>query len=164
MKQMGQPSSASGGNPIRQHPEYVIEIRAHQRPIGTRAAAEFEQVVFLPGLRRRCGDQLLRQYIEWCRRYSNAIQDSCPNGAYQCCTFEQVISRHREQSALGNGRNPVTGSANPLQTGGNRAGGTDLTDEIHYADVDAELQRGRGDDDARLATLEPFLSRQANLP
>ena len=86
-----------------------------------------------------------------------------PNCAYQRRTFEQVIPRHGKETALGNGLDPVTGPANPLQTGGNRAGRTDLTDEIHGADIDAEFQRGRGDDDARLAALEPFFSRQANL-
>ena len=57
----------------------------------------------------------------------------------------------------------MTGPANSLQTGGNRAGRTDLTDEIHGTDIDAEFQRGRCDDDARLAALEPLFSRQANL-
>jgi hypothetical protein len=53
----------------------------------------------------------------------------------------------------------VTSPADPLQTGGDRARGTDLTDEIHSADIDAEFQRGRGDNDTRLAALEPFFRR-----
>ena len=57
----------------------------------------------------------------------------------------------------------MTGPANPLQTGGNRAGRTDLTDKIHGADIDAEFQRGRGNDDARLTALEPLFSRQTKL-
>ncbi|TKS57817.1 MAG: hypothetical protein EWM73_03717 [Nitrospira sp.] len=163
MEQIGQASPAIGRNPVRQHPQHLIELRTSQGPIGIGPPTEIEQLVFLPGLRGRCCHQLLRQNIERSRHHGNAIQNACPNRAHQRRTFEQVIPRHREQSALGNGLDPVTGPANPLQTGGNRAGRTDLTDKIHGADIDAEFQRGRGNDDARLAALKPFFRRQANL-
>ena len=159
MEQIGQSSPAIGRNPVCQHPQHLIELRARQFPIGVGPSAEIEQLVFLPGLRRRCRHHLLRQNVERSRRHGNAIQDSRPNRPYQRPTFEQVIPRHGKETALGNGLDPVTGPANPLQTGGNRAGRTDLTDEIHGTDIDTEFQRGRCDDGARLAALETLFSR-----
>jgi len=58
----------------------------------------------------------------------------------------------------------MAGTADPLQADRDGSGGTDLAHEIDRADVDAQLQGGRGYHDAGLSRLEPLLRRQTNLP
>ena len=65
--------------------------------------------------------------------------------------FEQLVARQREQPALGDAPQRMAGPADALQERGDRARRADLAHEVDVADVDAQLQRRRGDDRFQLA-------------
>ncbi len=55
----------------------------------------------------------------------------------------------------------MAGTAHPLQEGGDGARGAQLADQVHVADVDAQLQGGGGHQGAQLTVLQPLLGGQA---
>jgi hypothetical protein len=55
----------------------------------------------------------------------------------------------------------VAGAADALHGYGDGAGAADLADEVDVADVDAEFQRGGGDEDFDLAVFEALLGVEA---
>ena len=57
----------------------------------------------------------------------------------------------------------MAGAADALQEGRDRARRAELADEVDVADVDAELERGGGDQRLQLAGLEPLLGVEALL-
>ncbi len=57
----------------------------------------------------------------------------------------------------------MAGAAYALHGDGDGAGAGDLADEIDVADVDAELERCGGDEDADLAVLQALLGVEAEL-
>src|SRR5690606_16470380 len=63
----------------------------------------------------------------------------------------------REEPALRNRATPVAGPPDPLQSNGEPTRRSDLTDQLHRTDVDAQLERGGGDHRPDLAELEPLL-------
>ena len=71
--------------------------------------------------------------------------------------FDQLVARQREQPALRRAADGVAGAADPLQEGGDRARRAELADQIDVADIDAELERGGGDQRLQLAVLQPLL-------
>ena len=58
---------------------------------------------------------------------------------------------------LGNRADMVARAADPLQPRGNRGRGLNLHHQIHRAHIDAELERGGGDDGAQAAGFEQIL-------
>ena len=57
----------------------------------------------------------------------------------------------------------MTGTADPLQKGCDRARRTDLTHEIDVADIDAELERGGRHQGLQFAALEPLFGGESQL-
>ena len=55
----------------------------------------------------------------------------------------------------------MAGAADALHGDGDGAGGADLADEVDVADVDAEFERGGGDEDFDLAVFEALLGVEA---
>ena len=51
----------------------------------------------------------------------------------------------------------MAGAANALQKARDRAGRAELADEVDVADIDAEFERGGGNQGLELAMLEPLL-------
>ena len=75
--------------------------------------------------------------------------------------LDQLVARQREEPALGGGADRVPGATDPLQQRRDRARRAELADQVDAADVDAELERGGGDQRAQLAGLEPALGLEA---
>ena len=67
----------------------------------------------------------------------------------------------REQPSFGNAIDLVPGAPDALQEGGDRAGRFDLADQVDIADVDAQLQRGGGNQHLQLAVLQALFGVQA---
>ena len=67
------------------------------------------------------------------------------NGANSGGAFEQFVASGGEEAALRDGAAPVAGAPHALQRDGDRARRSDLANKVDGADVDAELQRSRGD-------------------
>ena len=55
----------------------------------------------------------------------------------------------------------MAGAADALHGYGDGAGGADLADEVDVADVDAEFERGGGDEDFDFAVFEALLGVEA---
>ena len=75
--------------------------------------------------------------------------------------LEEVVAGGGEEAAFGDGSAPVAGAADALHGDGDGAGGGDLADEVDGADVDAEFERGGGDEDLDLAVFEALLGVEA---
>ena len=71
--------------------------------------------------------------------------------------FDEVVARDREQPALREALHRVARAADALQERRDAVRRADLADEIDVADVDAELERGRGDERLQLSVLEARL-------
>ena len=78
-----------------------------------------------------------------------------PDRSQERRALDQVIPRGREDSALRHAVDGVAGSADALEQRRDPMRRSDLAHEIDVADVDAELERGRGDERLQLAGLEP---------
>ena len=58
----------------------------------------------------------------------------------------------------------MTGAPYPLQQPGNAAGRAELAHQVHFTDIDTQLQRCRGDQHLEFAGLEPVLSLEPVFP
>ena len=85
------------------------------------------------------------------------------HGADQRGALDQLVAGGREEAALRREAEGVAGAADALQEGRDAARRADLADEVDAADVDAELQRGGGDERLQLAVLEALLDVEAAL-
>ncbi len=72
----------------------------------------------------------------------------------------RVVAKKRP---FGDGSTPVPGAAYALQSDGDGSRRADLADEVDVADVDAEFERGGGDEDAALTLLETALGLKAEM-
>ena len=107
------------------------------------------------------GDDLLRQHVQ--RRFGDVqgVEFAAAHAVEQGGAFDQVVAGGGEQAALGRAADLVAGAAHPLQKRGDGARRADLADQIDVADVDAQLQRGGGDQHLQLAALEALLGVEA---
>ena len=158
-------AAALGADALRQHVDDGVEIGARQVAIAIRAANELEQIVFLPVFRGRHGHDLLRQHVER-RRPARADDRARPaNRSHQRRAFDQLVAGRREDPAFRLGRvlDLMSRSADALQRDRDGSRRADLADQIDGADVDAELERRRGDDRLELAVLQLLFGRQPQL-
>ena len=92
-----------------------------------------------------------------CSGISQTIELAAAHAVEQRRALDQLVARQRKQPALGRAADRVAGAADPLQEARDRARRAELADEIDVADVDAELERGGGDQRLQLAGLQPLL-------
>ena len=135
--------------------------------IGPGAADEREHLVFAHLARGDLGDDLLRQHVERTRWHGEAIELAAVDAVEERGALDELIAREREQTSLRRAVDRVAGTADALQERRDRARRPKLADEIDVADVDAELERGGGDERFQLAVfqtlfgVEAFFLRQA---
>src|SRR3954471_8240557 len=95
------------------------------------------------------------------------VELSAPHRAEQRGAFDQIVARDRKDASLWRAADRVTGAPDALQQRGDSMWRSDLADEIHVPDVDAELERRGCDERAQAARfqprlrIEPFLFREA---
>ena len=111
-------------------------------------------------LRRGDRDDLLGEHVERVARDDRALDQPLAHAPRDDRALEQVGAELREDAALGDVADAVAGAADPLQPGGDRLGRLDLQHEVDRAHVDAELQRGGGDEARQLARLQLLLDDQ----
>ena len=114
--------------------------------IGIGAAEDVVEGVFFPGFGAAGGDDLLHEDVDGLRRNFQLIELAGAHLADEGGLLEQVVAGGGEEAALGDGSAPVAGAAHALHGDGDGARGADLADEIDVADVDAEFERGGGDE------------------
>ena len=103
----------------------------------------------------------MRQYIERRVLHHDRVEFTAADRSKQGGALHEVVARHRQQATLGRSRNRVSRSADSLQQRRDPVRRADLADEIDVTDVDAELQRCRGDQRFERAALEPMLGVDA---
>ena len=102
-------------------------------------------------------DNLLRQNIERSFRNLQTVELAAADRAHQRRTLDQFIASGREQAAFRQRADPVPRAADPLQRHGDRARRTDLADQIHGADIDAQFERRGRHHRPQFAVLQALL-------
>ena len=87
----------------------------------------------------------------------DGVQPPAAHGGEQGGALDQLVAGQRVQAPFGRAGPAVVGPAHPLQEGGDAAGRADLAHQLDRADVDAQLERGGGDQGAQLAGPQPGL-------
>ena len=154
-------ASAHGGDAFGQNLDHRIEAFSSQIAIRIRGAHHREEFFLVPFAGCSRGDQLLSQDVERRIRDLDFVENPGADGADHRGAFDQFVTRRAEEPALGQRSHPVTGAADALQGGGDGARRSDLADQVHRADIDAQFQRRSGDDRAQFAALETLLGFQA---
>ena len=89
-----------------------------------------------------------------------AIQFAASDAAKQRGAFDQFIAAQRENPAFGQTAAFVFRATDALQKRGDGTRRAELANQIHRADVDAEFQRGGGDERFQFAALQAGLRRR----
>ena len=123
-----------------------------------------EQVVDVPRLHRRHGDDLLREDVERVARIAGRLRPArrASRGSTAAHASE-IAAELREDDAFADGAGLMSGAADALQAAGDRRRRLDLHDEIDGAHVDAELQRGGRDQRADAPGLQQVLDLAAGV-
>ncbi len=138
----------------------VVEIGARKLPVRPGAPRELEQPVLRPRLGRAGRHDLLREDVEGLRRRRRPVEGALANAAQQRGALDELVEGQREDSPARHPREAVARAPDALEERRDRARGADLDDEVHVADVDAELERRRGDEGPQGAGLQPLLGVQ----
>ncbi len=162
-EEVGAVAAAAGLDAGVEQGEDLVEAGAGEVAVGVGAAEDLEEGVFLPGLGGAAGDDLLHEDVDGLVGDLEAVELAGAHLADEGGLLEEVVAGGGEEAALGDGAAPVAGAADALHGDGDGAGGADLADEVDVADVDAELERGGGDEDADLAGLEALLGVEAEV-
>ncbi len=157
--------SALCADAFREHLDGLIEIRPGEIAIAVRPPNTRKQIVLPPVVGRRNGHDLLGQHIQ--RRSGNEepIELAGGNRPHQRGALDQLVASGREDAPLRLGRvlHVVTGTPDALERDGDRARRSDLAHQVHGADVDAELERCRGDDGLQLSFFQSFFAGESQL-
>ena len=146
--QIGAVAPAPRGDALRQHLDDLVEVRrAADRDTGRRGgrARTARLRASRPAAHGR--DDLLRQDVE--RRVGNddAVELAAADRQHERRALDQLVARRRRRAApLGTAPRQWPGAADALHGDGDRSRRSDLAHEIDRADVDAELERRRGDE------------------
>ncbi len=131
--------------------------------IGISAADEIEQCRLGPFVGGDFGDDLLREHVERVARDRQPIELAALDGVEQRRAFDQLVARQRKEARLGHAADLVARAARALQERRDGARRPQLAHELDVADVDAELERRRGDEHLELAVLQALLGLLAQL-
>ena len=151
---------ALGGIAAVEHVEDVLELLAGELGEGLRRADQLLDLVDLPLIERGHRDQVLGKHVERVLRDDRLLDLTGPHPAGDDGALEQVGPELGEDAALRDLAQRVAGSAHSLESPRHRLRRLDLDDEVHGAHVDAELERGGGDQAGQLAGLEQLLDQR----
>src|SRR6185312_6497346 len=135
----GAPPAAPCGEALGEHAHEIIELGALQVAVGIRALQESEELIDIPLARRDFRDNLLREHIERLGRNVQAVELAAADTIEQRRALDEVIAGQREEAALRRSTQAVTGASDALQQCSNGPRRSELTDEVHIADIDPEL-------------------------
>ncbi len=103
------------------------------------------------------GDDLLGEDVERVAQEAGGLDVALVHGAGDGGAGDEVGAVLGEDDAVRGSADLVAGAADALHAAGDRGRRFDLDDEVDGAHVDAELERGGGDEGADLAGLEQLL-------
>jgi hypothetical protein len=155
--------AATRAEALGDHAHYGQILVARQARVGIGASEDAEQLLFVPVARRHLGHDLLGENVERLRRYRDAVELAAPHCVEERRAFHQLVARQREKARLRLPADRVVGAPGPLQESCDRAWRAELADELDIADVDAKLERRRGDERPQPPRFEPLLRVEAPL-
>ena len=158
--QVGAAAASPGGDALGEQLHDRIEVLPREGREGRRSTHQRVEIRLLPALRRAGRDDLLGEDVEWGLGRLEAIQSPLPDPVKQCGALQQLVPGGRIEATLRRRSPGVARATDALEKGGEAARGSDLADQLHRPDVDAELQRGGGDQGAQLAGTQPPLQSQ----
>ena len=156
-------AAPAGGEALAQHAHDRIEIPSRQGAERPRAAQPIIELRLRPILRGHFCNDLLREHIErplWDRQ---AVKLSATDAVEKGRALDEIVARERKQAPLWRAADRMTGTADPLQEGRDRARRAHLTNEIDVADVDPEFERGGRHQGFQFAPLQPLFGREPEL-
>ena len=145
---------------VGQHAHDFQEFSMAQIAVGIGATEQRKQFVFVPILQRDFGGDLLREHVERFLGNDQMIEFFAPNCIQQRSTFDQIVAGLRKQTPLGQRADGVAGASHALQKRRDGVRRTELTHQIHIADVDAQLQRSGRNQRLQFAALQALLGVQ----
>jgi len=119
----------------------LVELGLFETAVRVSAADEFEQRILVPFLGGGFGDDLLREHVERLVRNEHAVELAVLHRAHHCRAFDQIVAGEREDAALGQAAHRVARAADALKKRRDAVRRGDLTDEIDWPIVDAQLER-----------------------
>ena len=131
--------------------------RGQRRRTGRPAGPGRRGPTVRPLLGRHLGHDLLGRDVEGQSGGLDGVEAAARTASQQGRALDQLVTGQGEQAALGRAGPAVVGTPDALEEGGDAAGRADLADQLDRADVDAELQRGRGHQGAQVAGPQPGL-------
>ena len=146
--------SPPGGNAGGAQLEDRVERRPAQISVGGRSTYQVVQIVTVPPFGGCFGHDLLQQDVQRRHGGEHGVEPAGPHPHEQRRAFDQLIAGEGKDTAFGGAVAIVARAAHPLQEGGQAAGGTELADEFHRADVDAQLERGGSHQGPQLARAQ----------
>ena len=142
---------------LGQHHQDLLELVVGQVGVRGRAADHRRELGLADLLGGRGGDDLLGQDVERRVAQRDRVEVAAPHAADERGALDQLVAGQREQPALRRAAEVVARAADPLEQRRDRPRRAELDDEIDGADVDAELERRRGDRALDLTVLELLL-------
>jgi hypothetical protein len=124
-------------------------------------AHQLEQLLLVPILASRAGNNLLSKDVERFIGYFQAIQVTVANAAQCRQALDKFITAERKDPALGQTATLVLRATDSLKKCGNGTGGPDLANEINRTNIDAKLERGRSNESFEFPTFQPVLSLES---
>ena len=161
--EVGAEASALGADAVAEHGEDFVEGFAGEIAVVAGASDEGEEIVFAPFVGGAGGDDLLGEDVERRVGEDELVEVSLMDGAEDGGALDEFVAGGGEEAALGDGSAPMASASDALEGRGDGAGRADLADEIDVADVDAEFERGGGDEDAALALFEAALGFETEM-
>ncbi len=166
--QVSAPPAPAGHDAVAHQLEDLVELVARESAVRMGPAHQLIELVATPLLGGDLGHELLGQDVDGGHGGDHGVERALAHRPQQGGAFHQLVAGEGEQAALGDAAQAVVGPAHPLEEGGDAAGGADLADQLHRADVDPELQGGGGDQrlevagpQAGLHPLAPVLRQRA---
>ena len=146
-----------------EHVEHVLELLAREVAERPGPADEVVELVDRDLLLGADGDDLLGEHVERVARDARLLDQPLLHAPDDDGRLEQIGPELREDAALGRLVQAMAGAADPLEPAGDRLRRLDLDDQVDRAHVDAELERGRGDEARDVAALQQLLDLDALL-
>ena len=157
---VGGPGAPARLDPVAHEVEHLVEDLAGERPVRVGGGDERVEVVDRPLLGGGLGDDLLGEDVERGHRQLDGVEAPRPHGGQEPRALDQLVAGERVEAAARRAGAGVVGSADALEEGRDRPGRPDLAHQLHRADVDAELERGGGDQRLQLASTQAGLDAQ----
>ena len=149
--QVGRAPAAAGRVALGEHLQDLLEFLRGEIRVGLRAAEGVEQLLHAPFAAGDFRHDLLGEHVQRLRRHADAVELAAPDAVEEGGALDEVVERQREQPPLRRRADGMARAADALEQRRDQPRRAHLADEVDVADVDAELERGGGDERAGAA-------------